>query len=55
MFDYFYHTGDMDIDYEKWKEIIFKFLSNDPPLIEQIWDENDGSIKLRLTNEAFKA
>lgn len=53
--NFFYHGGDMDFDNEKWKEIIFKFLEADPPLIEQIFDQDDKIIKLKLTDEAFKA
>jgi len=53
--DFFYHTCDMDFDNERWKQIIFKFLEANPPLIEQIFDQVDKIIKLKLTDEAFKA
>lgn len=52
---FFYHTCDMDYDNEKWKEIIFKFLEANPPLIVQEFDQDDKIIKLKLTDEAFKA
>lgn len=55
MHHYFYNTGDMDIDYETWKKIIFKFIEQEPPIIEQVFDEKESQIKLKLTNEAFKA
>lgn len=55
LFNYFYHKGDMDFDNEAWKEIIFKFLGDNPPLLEQLFDETDNTIKLKLTDEAFKA
>jgi type I restriction enzyme S subunit len=53
--NFFYHTCDMDFDNEKWKEIIFKFLEANPPLIEQYFDKESATIKLKLTDEAFKA
>ncbi|WP_192501184.1 hypothetical protein, partial [Flavobacterium sp. PL002] len=53
--NFFYHGGDMDFDNEKWKQIIFKFLEANPPLIEQIFDQDEKIIKLKLTDEAFKA
>ena len=53
--NYFYHEGDLDVPYESWKSVIFKFLVQDPPLIEQFFDETDGHLKLKLTDEAFKA
>lgn len=53
--NFFYHTCDMDFDNERWKQIIFKFLEANPPLIEQIFDQDDKIIKLKLTDEAFKA
>lgn len=51
----FYHGGDMDFDNEKWKQILFKFLEANPPLIEQFFEEETATIKLRLTDEAYKA
>lgn len=53
--DYFYFKGDMDFDNEKWKSIIFKFMEVNPPLIEQFFDEETATIKLKLTDEAYKA
>jgi type I restriction enzyme S subunit len=53
--DFFYHTCDMDFDNEKWKQVIFKFLETNPPLIEQFFDDKTAIIKLKLTDEAFKA
>lgn len=54
--DYFYYTGDMDFPYEQFKNAIFDFMDNQPPpLVEQFFDDNDAQIKLRLTDEAFKA
>lgn len=46
---------DVDYDYETWKSVLFDFLSATPPLIKQFFDESDGRIKLKLTDEAFKA
>lgn len=54
-FDFFQNTGDIDFDYEKWKNIIFKFIETIPPLIEQIFEEETKTVKLKLTNEAYKA
>lgn len=53
--NYFYYQGDMDFPYEKFKEAIFSFIDNQPPLVEQFFDDQDAQIKLRLTDEAFKA
>lgn len=53
--NYFYYKGDMDFPYEEFKNAIFTFLTSTPPLLEQFFDENDAQIKLKLTNEAFKA
>lgn len=53
--NFFYHTCDMDFDNEKWKQIIFNFLEANPPLIEQYFDKESATIKLKLTDEAFKA
>ncbi len=54
-FDFFQNKGDIDFDYEKWKNIIFKFMETTPPLIEQMFEEETKTIKLKLTNEAYKA
>lgn len=53
--NHFYHNGDMDFDNVKWKNIIFQFLDSKPPLLEQIFDESDNTVKLKLTDEAYKA
>lgn len=54
-FDYFYHGANLDFDNQKWKEIIFKFMEANPPLIEQFFDDEAKIIKLKLTDEAYKA
>lgn len=46
-------TG-FEFTYENWKTIIFRFIGAKQPIIEQVFDENDKSIKLKLTDEAFK-
>lgn len=51
----FNHNGNMDFPNDKWKNIIFQFLDAKPPLLEQIYDENDNKVKLKLTDEAYKA
>lgn len=53
--DFFYHGGDMDFDNEKWSRIIFEFMKADPPLIIQNFDKDSATIKLKLTDEAYKA
>ncbi|MGB3590309.1 MAG: restriction endonuclease subunit S [Nonlabens sp.] len=55
MHTYFYIFGEVDFPYEKWKEILFKFIDKDIPLVEQFFDETSMKIKLKLTDEAFKA
>ncbi len=46
-------TG-FEFTYENWKTIIFRFIGAKQPIIEQVFDEKDKTIKLKLTNEAFK-
>ncbi len=46
-------TGN-EFTYENWKTIIFRFIGAKQPIIEQVFDENDKTIKLKLTDEAFK-
>ena len=46
-------TG-FEFTYDNWKTIIFRFIEAKQPIIEQFFDENTKTIKLRLTNEAFK-
>ena len=53
--NYFYHNGNMDFNHEQWKGVIFRFLEAQPPLLLQEFNEEDKRIKLKLTNEAFKA
>ena len=53
--NYFYSIGNIDYDNEAWKDILFKFLETKPPLLVQIFDETDNTVKLKLTDEAFKA
>lgn len=53
--DFFYRIGDMDFDNSSWQKIIFKFLEAKPPLLEQIFDRETATVKLKLTDETFKA
>jgi len=53
--NYFYHIDNMDFDNKRIKKIIFDFLDTKPPLLEQFFDDSDKTIKLKLTDEAFKA
>lgn len=53
--NYFYNIGNIDYDNEVWKDILFKFMEAKPPLLKQFFDENDNTVKLKLTDEAFKA
>lgn len=46
-------TG-FEFTYDNWKTIIFRFIEAKQPIIEQFFDENTKTIKLKLTNEAFK-
>jgi type I restriction enzyme S subunit len=46
-------TG-FEFTYENWKNIIFRFIGAKQPIIEQVFDEDDKTIKLKLTDEAFK-
>ncbi|WP_343608331.1 restriction endonuclease subunit S [Chryseobacterium oranimense] len=46
-------TG-FEFTYDNWKTIIFRFIGASPPLIEQFFDDTAKSIKLKLTDEAFK-
>ncbi|ANW96019.1 hypothetical protein AXE80_06865 [Wenyingzhuangia fucanilytica] len=52
---FFYHGGDMDFPNASWQQIIFKFLEAKPPLLEQIFEEETATVKLKLTDETFKA
>ena len=51
---YFIPKG-LDFNYEVWKGYIFSFIEAKPPLIKRFFDETDNTIKLILTDEAFKA
>ncbi|MGB1017780.1 MAG: restriction endonuclease subunit S [Chitinophagales bacterium] len=42
-------------DYEDWKDIVFKFIEQEPALIEQEFEPESATLKLKLTDEAFKA
>lgn len=53
--DFFYHGLDMDFDNEQWRAVIFQFMKAEPPLIVQRFDEVSATIKLELTDEAYKA
>lgn len=46
-------TG-FEFTYDNWKTIIFRFIGAKQPIIEQVFDEDDKTIKLKLTDEAFK-
>ncbi len=52
---FFYHGGDMDFPNANWQQIIFKFIEAKPPLLEQIFDKETATVKLKLTDETFKA
>lgn len=54
-FNSYYIPKGKDFDPTKWKSIIFKYLEAKKPLIEQSFEEESGTIKLKLTDEAFKA
>lgn len=43
-----------EFTYENWKTILFRFIGAKQPIIEQIFDEDSKTIKLKLTDEAFK-
>jgi len=53
--DLYYHVGDIDFDIRKWQTIILKFLEFENPLLEQIFDEDTATVKLKLTDETYKA
>ncbi|MGH1388351.1 restriction endonuclease subunit S [Kordia sp.] len=53
--NYFYLYGNQDFDKEAWKKTVFKFLEAKKPLMKQFFDKTDNKLKLKLTNEAFKA
>lgn len=46
-------TG-FEFTYDNWKTIIFRFIGAKQPIIEQLFDEETKTIKLKLTDEAFK-
>jgi type I restriction enzyme S subunit len=46
-------TGN-EFTYDNWKTIIFRFIGAKQPIIEQFFDEETKTIKLKLTDEAFK-
>lgn len=47
-------TG-FEFTYENWKYIIFRFLGAKNPLLDQVLDEKDKTVKLQLTDETYKA
>lgn len=51
---YFLKGTGFEFTYENWKTIIFRFIGAKQPIIEQVFDEYDKTIKLKLTDEAFK-
>ncbi|MEO1418494.1 MAG: restriction endonuclease subunit S [Bacteroidota bacterium] len=54
-FNSYYIPKGQDFDPQKWKSILYKFMEGKQPLVEQIFEEKTGTIKLKLTDEAFKA
>lgn len=46
-------TG-FEFTYDNWKTIIFRFIGAKQQIIEQLFDEETKTIKLKLTDEAFK-
>lgn len=54
-FQSYFIQNDADMEYETWKKVFFKFMEANPPLIVQEFDDSEGKIKLKLTDEAFKA
>lgn len=54
-FNEYYSTKEQDFDSKKWKIILYKFMEGQKPLVEQIFEEASGTVKLKLTDEAFKA
>ncbi|WP_294314990.1 restriction endonuclease subunit S [uncultured Chryseobacterium sp.] len=53
--NFFYQYLDMDFEIEPWRSAIFEFMKADPPLIIQKFDKETATIKLQLTDEAYKA
>ena len=54
-FNSYYIPKGQDFEPRKWKAILYKFMERKKPLVEQIFEEKTGTIKLKLTDEAFKA
>jgi type I restriction enzyme S subunit len=54
-FNAYYIPKGHDFEPRTWKSILYKFMEGNKPLVEQIFDEASGTIKLKLTDEAFKA
>jgi type I restriction enzyme S subunit len=54
-FNSYYIPKGQDFEPRRWKSILYKFMEGKKPLVEQIFDEASGTIKLKLTDEAFKA
>jgi len=53
--NFFYQYLDMDFEIEPWRSAIFEFMKADPPIIIQRFNEESATIKLELTDEAYKA
>jgi type I restriction enzyme S subunit len=51
---YFLKGTGFEFTYENWKTIIFRFIGAKQPIIEQVFDNDDKTVKLKLTDEAFK-
>ena len=54
-FNSYYIPKGQDFEPRTWKSILFKFMEGQQPLVKQIFEEASGTIKLKLTDEAFKA
>lgn len=51
---YFLKGTGFEFTYESWKTIIFRFIGAKQPIIEQVFDIDNKTVKLKLTDEAFK-
>ncbi|GHC65068.1 restriction endonuclease subunit S [Ulvibacter litoralis] len=52
---YILRGSGFEFTYENWKYIIFRFLGAKKPLLNQVFDEKDKTVKLQLTDETYKA
>mgnify|MGYP001791773485 CR=1 FL=1 len=55
LFNSIYIPQGVDFDFDTWKEKLFSFIRAEEPLIEQVFDEGDKIVKLKLTDAAYKA